>query len=102
MTAEPPTLLPLGEDGYFEVHLQRTGRTVTVGRQESILGAIQAAGLEVPFSCAEGVCGTCLTKVLAGRPDHWDTYLTREEQDANNQMLICCSRSLTARLVLDL
>jgi vanillate O-demethylase ferredoxin subunit len=102
MTAESLTFLPLGEDGHFEVHLHRSGRTVKVERQESILGAIQAAGVEVSFSCAEGVCGTCLTRVLAGRPDHWDTYLTREEQEANNQMLICCSRSLTARLVLDL
>jgi vanillate O-demethylase ferredoxin subunit len=56
----------------------------------------------VPFSCSQGVCGTCLTQVVAGKPDHWDMFLTPEEQEANTQMLICCSRSQTARLVLDL
>jgi vanillate O-demethylase ferredoxin subunit len=43
-----------------------------------------------------------LTHVIAGTPDHWDMFLTPEEQATNTQMLICCSRSQTARLVLDL
>jgi vanillate O-demethylase ferredoxin subunit len=60
------------------------------------------AGVDVPFACEQGVCGTCLTQVLAGQPDHWDMFLTPEEQEANTQMMICCSRSQTAVLVLDI
>jgi vanillate O-demethylase ferredoxin subunit len=56
----------------------------------------------VPFSCSEGICGTCLTKVVAGTPDHWDMYLTPEEQAKGDVIMVCCSRSQTARLVLDL
>jgi vanillate O-demethylase ferredoxin subunit len=56
----------------------------------------------VPFSCSQGICGTCLTPVLAGQPDHWDMYLTPEEQAKGDCIMVCCSRSQTARLVLDL
>jgi vanillate O-demethylase ferredoxin subunit len=53
-------------------------------------------------SCEQGVCGTCLTRVLQGEVDHRDAYLTPEEQAANDQFTPCCSRSKSARLVLDL
>jgi vanillate O-demethylase ferredoxin subunit len=102
MTTSLLTQTPINADGSFEVYLQKSGKTLLVGKEQSILSALQDAGHEVPFSCSEGVCGTCLTPVLAGTPDHWDMFLTPEEQEANNQMLICCSRSQTARLVLDI
>jgi vanillate O-demethylase ferredoxin subunit len=54
------------------------------------------------MSCEQGVCGTCLTGVKSGVPDHRDQYLTPEERAANNQFLPCCSRASSARLVLDL
>ncbi len=53
-------------------------------------------------SCEQDVCGTCLTRVLEGDPDHRDVYLTPEEPAANDQFTPCCSRSKSARLVLDL
>ena len=96
------TQTPVPSDGCFELHLQKSAKTLQVQPGQSILKVLQDAGHEVPFSCAEGVCGTCLTQVVAGTPDHWDMFLTPEEQEANTQMLICCSRSQTARLVLDL
>ena len=93
---------PIAADGTFEVQLQKSGQTLQVTKDQSILKVLQDAGHDVPFSCSEGICGTCLTKVVSGTPDHWDMFLTPEEQAVNNQMLICCSRSQTARLVLDL
>ncbi len=93
---------PLVADGSFEVVLQKSGQTLTVTKDQSILKVLQDAGLDVPFSCSEGICGTCLTKVVAGRPDHWDMYLTPEEQEKGDCIMVCCSRSQTARLVLDL
>lgn len=90
------------DDGSFEVELASSGKVVTVGAEESIAAALAAAGVEVPLSCEQGVCGTCLTRVISGTPDHRDMYLTPAEQEQNDQILVCCSRSKSARLVLDL
>jgi vanillate O-demethylase ferredoxin subunit len=68
----------------------------------TVTKALAAAGVEIMMSCEQGVCGTCLTRVLEGVPDHKDSYLTPEEQAANDQFLPCCSRAKTAMLVLDL
>ena len=64
--------------------------------------ALADAGVTVATSCEQGVCGTCLTRVLEGVPDHKDMYLTPEEQASNDQFLPCCSRAKTPVLVLDL
>ncbi len=89
-------------DGRFELELASSGRVITVQPEQTALAALLAAGLDIPMSCEQGVCGTCLTGVKAGTPDHRDQYLTDEEQAANDQFLPCCSRAKSARLVLDL
>jgi vanillate O-demethylase ferredoxin subunit len=86
----------------FEVHLAQRNLTLTVQPDQSILKALQDAGVDVPFSCSEGICGTCLTKVKEGEPDHWDMYLTPEEQEKGDCIMVCISRSKSPRLVLDL
>ena len=68
----------------------------------TIVEALAAVGVEIPTSCEQGVCGTCLTPILQGEPDHKDMYLTPEEQVPNDQFTPCCSRSTSALLVLDL
>ena len=102
MSTTDLTQTPLADDGSFEVQLQKSGQTLRVSKDQSILKVLQDAGHDVPFSCSEGVCGTCLTRVVAGKPDHWDMYLTPEEQEKGDCIMVCCSRSQTARLVLDL
>ena len=89
-------------DGGFELEIASTGRVIPVSAGQSALAALLAAGLDIPMSCEQGVCGTCLTGVKAGTPDHRDQYLTPEERAANNQFLPCCSRASSPRLVLDL
>jgi ferredoxin-NADP reductase len=86
----------------FEVELARTGTTVTVTPDLSVLEAVGSAGVEVLSSCRQGICGTCETGVLAGRPDHRDSLLDDDERAAGDCMYICVSRALTDRLVLDL
>jgi ferredoxin-NADP reductase len=86
----------------FEVELRRTGRTVTVTPDLSVLEAVRRAGADVLSSCEQGTCGTCLTPVLAGRPDHRDAVLADHERAANDCMFLCVSRSRGDRLVLDL
>jgi vanillate O-demethylase ferredoxin subunit len=90
------------EAGAFMVELARSGRSFAVGPNETILDVLSANGVEVPTSCEQGVCGTCITKVLRGRPDHRDVFMTDEEHAANDKITICVSRCLDGRLVLDL
>jgi vanillate O-demethylase ferredoxin subunit len=88
--------------GSFRVNLTKSGKTVMVDADQTIVEALNAAGIEVATSCEQGVCGTCLTTVLAGRPDHRDMLLTEEEQQAGDRILLCVSRCLDQELVLDL
>jgi vanillate monooxygenase ferredoxin subunit len=99
-TAEPPALHVAADS--FRVKLAKSGTTVQVNPNQTIIEALRAAGIEVETSCEQGVCGTCLTTVLTGRPDHRDLMLTDEEQKAGDRMLLCVSRSLDDELVLDL
>jgi vanillate O-demethylase ferredoxin subunit len=89
-------------DAAFELVLARSGRVVPVAAGCSATEALAAAGVAVPTSCEQGVCGTCLVGVVSGLPDHRDLYLSPEEQQRNDQFLPCCSRALTERLVVDL
>ena len=86
----------------FDVVLDRSGKTVTVSADETVLDALLREGVEVDFSCREGTCGTCEQTVLDGVPDHRDSVLDDDEQAANDCMMVCVSRSCTPRLVLDL
>ena len=91
-----------GADGAFDVQLASSGTLIRVAPDQSVVAALAAAGVEVPVSCEQGVCGTCLTRVLDGTPDHRDLFLTDAEHARNDQFTPCCSRALSARLVLDL
>jgi vanillate monooxygenase ferredoxin subunit len=86
----------------FRVVLARSGATLDVPADQTILGVLQQHGVAVPVSCEQGVCGTCLVDVLDGEPDHRDSYLTDTERRANQQITVCCSRSRSAVLTLDL
>ncbi|MCE4057320.1 PDR/VanB family oxidoreductase [Pseudomonas sp. Au-Pse12] len=88
--------------GSFEVQAARSGKTVQVAEGQSIVEALSAAGIKIDISCEQGVCGTCLCDVLEGLPDHRDVYLTDEEKQANDQILVCCSRAKSQKLVLDI
>jgi vanillate O-demethylase ferredoxin subunit len=90
------------QDQSFRVKLASSGRIILVPKEKTVVQALVAAGVEVPTSCEQGVCGTCLTRVLEGEPDHKDFYLTLAEQAANDQFMPCCSRSKSPMLVLEL
>lgn len=94
--------LAAGGNTAFEIELAGSGRVIQVAADQTAAQALIAAGVPLLTSCEQGVCGTCLTRVLAGVPEHRDLYLTPEEQAANDQFTPCCSRSRSGRLVLDL
>jgi tetrachlorobenzoquinone reductase len=89
-------------EGGFQVKLARSNRTIMVEPGKTILNALLDAGIAANFSCTEGVCGTCETRVIEGMPDHRDLFLGKDEKAANNTMMICCSGSKSSVLVLDL
>lgn len=101
-TAAPPPAAELG--GGFEVVCAKSGKTVAVPEDQSILDALIDAGLSPDYSCTEGVCGTCETAVIEcdGELEHKDSVLTKGERQAGKTMMICVSRCKGTRLVLDI
>ena len=93
---------PVGGNQPFEVELRQSGVTLTVGADQTLLDVVRTVRRDVDFSCTEGYCGSCESRVLEGRPDHRGTLMTPEEHDEASTMLICVGRSLSPRLVLDL
>jgi vanillate O-demethylase ferredoxin subunit len=89
-------------EGGFTVELARSGRTVLVQPGHTILDSLLEIGVEPPYSCREGICGTCEVRVIDGTPDHRDLVLSAAEKAANDRMLICCSGARSSKLVLDL
>ncbi len=88
--------------GGFNVVLAQSRKSVFVPEGKTILEALLEAGIDVRFSCKEGICGTCETRVLSGVPDHRDLILTSAEKEAGRTMMICCSGSKSEELLLDL
>ncbi|CAM5240336.1 Oxidoreductase OS=Streptomyces alboniger OX=132473 GN=CP975_09805 PE=4 SV=1 [Streptomyces alboniger] len=89
-----------GGEHAFEVELRRSGRTVAVPADGTVLAAVRAALPDTAYSCEQGFCGTCRQRVLGGEVDHRDELLTDAERTGS--MLICVSRARGERLVLDL
>jgi tetrachlorobenzoquinone reductase len=88
--------------GGYVVECVRSGRNVAVAEGQTILEALQKSGLEVSYSCEQGICGTCETKVIDGIPDHRDQILTEAERASGKTLMICCSGSKSPKLVLDI
>lgn len=97
-TAEPASS---ENDGTFEVEARRSGVTVTVPPGSSILSCLEGAGIFVPNSCREGICGTCETSVIEGVVDHRDSLLSDQERESMKTLMVCVSRSVSPRLILD-
>jgi vanillate O-demethylase ferredoxin subunit len=89
------------EDSEFEVTIRSTGQVLRVPRGQTVLNVLRRNGLKVPSDCEAGSCGTCLTRVCEGQPEHRDSFFTQEPA-GQGRMLVCVSRAKSRRLVLDL
>jgi vanillate O-demethylase ferredoxin subunit len=89
-------------DGAFDVRIASTGQVFHVQADRSITSVLGEAGIDIYTSCGEGTCGTCLTRILEGEPEHRDVFLTDDEHAAGEMFTPCCSRAKSALLVLDL
>lgn len=93
---------PSSADQPFEVEIASTGAVIQVAADQTIIEALEAAGMDVMYDCQRGDCGICQTTVLDGTPDHRDVVLSEAERASGDVMQICVSRALTPRLKLDL
>jgi len=92
---------PVSLSGAFRVELRKTGLTCEVPEGKSILEVMLDAGVDLEYSCMEGICGSCEVRVLEGTPDHRDSVLSDRQKEKNGNMIVCCSRSKSELLVLD-
>ncbi|TCK05793.1 PDR/VanB family oxidoreductase [Marinobacterium mangrovicola] len=89
-------------DTAFEVQLASSGDIIEIPADRTVLDVLMERDVDVPFSCEEGVCGTCAVRLLEGEPDHRDVFMTEAEHAANEEFAPCCSRAKSKRLVLDI
>ena len=94
--------LDSASDQAFEVRLARSGTAFFVPASKSVVDVLAENGVDIPVSCEQGVCGTCVTRIIEGTPVHRDVYFTDAERARNDQFTPCCSRASTRVLVLDL
>lgn len=92
----------VSENAAFAVKIASTGATFTIDKDKKVTEVLAQNGIAIPVGCNEGVCGTCLTRVLEGEPDHRDVCLSDAERAANDQFMPCCSRAKSKLLVLDI
>ncbi|MDH4653815.1 PDR/VanB family oxidoreductase [Pseudomonas sp. BN606] len=89
-------------DSPFEVELASSGEVFHIPADRSVFEVLDEAGIAIETSCEQGICGSCITRVLQGLPDHRDQFMTAAEHACNDQFTPCCSRAKSPRLVLDL
>lgn len=92
----------LDDSSSFEIALARSCVTLKVPAGKTIMQVMRENGIDVPSSCEQGACGTCIATVIEGEPDHQDVYLNDAEKKAGSKIMTCVSRAKSARLVLDI
>jgi vanillate O-demethylase ferredoxin subunit len=100
--SDPEAELTRDDDESFDVEIVSSGQTFTIPADRSVLDVLGENGIAVEKLCEEGYCGSCLTGVISGLPDHRDTVQSEEDKLANDMMTLCCSRAKKGPRVLDL
>ncbi|MGH6988745.1 MAG: PDR/VanB family oxidoreductase [Stellaceae bacterium] len=91
-----------GDAREFLIEIQKTGQLITIPADKTVVEALRDVGIEIPVSCEQGVCATCLTNIVAGIPDHRDLILTNQEHESGKMFTPCVSRALSDVLVIDI
>ena len=86
----------------FQLTLNRSGKSIRVKKDETIIDALHLNNIKVPYSCLQGTCGTCITPVIDGKIDHRDAILSEEEKIDNKKMCLCVSRAQDEHIVIDI
>ncbi|MGL6162220.1 2Fe-2S iron-sulfur cluster-binding protein [Microbulbifer sp.] len=84
------------------MRLASSGAKFVIPADKTIAEVLLGNGVDVPLSCEQGICGTCMVPVLEGEPEHRDFFMSEYEHTKNDQMTLCCSRARSKELVIDL
>ena len=98
-SADTSSILPSKD---FQLVLNKSGKSITVKKDETIIDALEFHNIKVPYSCTQGTCGTCITTVLKGEIDHRDAVLNKTEKQACDKMCLCVSRAKDSKIVIDI
>jgi ferredoxin len=85
---------PMSAPAIFQVEFRRSGVTAPCDAETNIWHAARAAGLKLPSSCLQGVCGTCKSPLVSGSVDMKHGGGIRQREIDKGMILICCSRPL--------
>ena len=86
----------------FELVLAKSGQTIEVSAAESPLEALERCGIDHPYACREGLCGTCEVSLIEGQAEHRDNVLDAQDKALGQRFIPCVSRCGGGRLVIDL
>lgn len=87
----------------FEAYLARSDKTIHVPEDKRLMEVARECGVSgLTYDCEKGFCGSCETRVISGKPEHWDSVLNEEERDSEQIMMICVGRAKDERIVLDM
>ncbi|WP_084651460.1 PDR/VanB family oxidoreductase [Ottowia thiooxydans] len=100
--ADQPASPKMALTGSCIVELRKSGVTMEIPKNKPALQAFLDAGVDIEFSCEEGVCGACETRILEGEAEHRDSVLSGAQKAAQKSMMVCVSRCRSDRMVLDL
>ncbi|KAA8731252.1 oxidoreductase [Acinetobacter qingfengensis] len=89
-------------DQAFTIEIKGYDTPIEVPAHQTVATALITHGFDIPLSCEQGICGTCILNVIEGIPEHRDLFMTDAEHAANTQFTPCCSRAKTAKLVIEL
>ncbi|MFU8927952.1 PDR/VanB family oxidoreductase [Acinetobacter puyangensis] len=90
------------DDQAFILQVKGYEKPIEVDAHQSVANALIAHGFDIPLSCEQGICGTCMLKVVDGIPEHRDLFMTDAEHAANTHFTPCCSRAKSDRLVIEI
>lgn len=98
----PPENENQGENKAFELYCNKSDKTLQVPADKSIVMVLEENGIDIPISCTEGVCGSCITKFTEGEVEHRDFVLSKSEKEKKRLFTPCCSRAVGSRLAIDI
>ncbi len=84
------------------IQLNKSNKEIHVSKDETILDALLAADIDIPYSCQTGNCKTCAVRVTSGEPEHFDHVLTNDEKERQHLMCPCVSRAKSSQLSIDI
>lgn len=94
-----PSAAPVETETRFKVSFARSNREIECGSAQHVLDAAKKAGVRLPASCTQGMCGTCKVKLVSGEVAMKHAGGIRQREIDQGMVLLCCSKPLSDLVV---